>query len=266
VAAFVGGPAGEGRSAVRFVIEVDPASLAAPGDAAGRVALESQIDAVPLAGGKAQRVENRSDVRLTPALRQALADAWVPLARDVELGPGRYEARVVLREVATGHSGTVTHPFDVPAPGSPRLTTPVVTDIFRADGRAVEIARARFDPGRTVECLFEAVGFGPHGGGVPRLEGRWTLRSAAGEPVREGRSRASARVGRDSPSRSRWPASRTAPTRCRWPVRDPATGASAAGEEEVEVATARGRAEAASLGIHGLRGLRRRGDVPWRLW
>jgi VWFA-related protein len=184
VAAFVQGPAGDGRSRVRLVLEVDPAAL--DPDAGGRVTLESQIDAVPVGGGKAQRVENRSDLKLTPELRQSLADAWVPLARDVDLGPGRYEARVVLKDTGTGRSGAVTHPFAVPSPDSLRITTPVATDLFRPDGGPREIARARFDRSRQVECAFEVLGAVRAESARPRLQARWTLRVAGGETLGAG--------------------------------------------------------------------------------
>jgi hypothetical protein len=184
VAAFVRGPASGEGSSVRFVLEVDPAALGgAPGAGGGRVTVESEIDAVPLGGGKAERVENRSDVKLTPELRRSLADAWVPLARDVDLGPGRYEARVVLRDAGTGRSGTVTHLFEVPSPGALRITTPVITDLFRPDGSPREIARVRFDASRPVECAFDVLGTAHAEGGRPRLETRWTLRSAGGAPL-----------------------------------------------------------------------------------
>jgi VWFA-related protein len=184
VAAFVQGPAGDGRSRVRLVLEVDPAAL--DPDAGGRVTLESQIDAVPVGGGKAQRVENRSDVKLTPELRHSLADAWVPLAREVDLGPGRYEARVVLRAAGTGRRGAVTHAFEVPASGALRITTPVITDLFRQDGGPREIARASFDRARQVECAFEVLGAVHAEGARPRLQARWTLRVAGGETLGAG--------------------------------------------------------------------------------
>jgi len=184
VATFVRGPASGEGSSVRFVLEVDPAALGpAPGAGGGRVTVESEIDAVPVGGGKAQRVANRSDVKLTPELRQSLADAWIPLARDVDLGPGHYEARVVLRDAGTGRSGTVTHPFEVPSPGGLRITTPVITDLFRPDGSSREIARVRFDASRPVECAFDVLGTAHAGSGRPRLETRWTLRSARGVPL-----------------------------------------------------------------------------------
>jgi hypothetical protein len=172
---------------VRLVLEVDPATFdSVLGAASDRVTLESQIDVVPLGGGQAQKLEHRSDVKLTPELRRSLADAWVPLARDVEVVPGRYEARVVLRDAGTGRSGTLTHVFEVPAVDSLRITTPVITDLFRPDGSAREIARVRFDPSREVECAFEVLGFATAEDGRPRLAARWSLRSSAGQEVAGG--------------------------------------------------------------------------------
>jgi hypothetical protein len=186
VAAYVRSIIAEGRTAVRLVLEVDPASLDSAPGGAGRVTLESQIDVVPLGGGQAQRVEHRSEVKLTPELRRSLADAWVPLVRDVDLLPGRYEARLVLRDVETGRGGTLTHVFEVPASDTLRITTPVITDLFRPDGSAREIARVRFEPSREVECAFEVLGFATAADGRPRLSARFSLRSPTGEEMAGG--------------------------------------------------------------------------------
>lgn len=236
VAAFVGGPAKEGRSRVRLVLEVDPSSLEpAPGEGSGRVALDSQIDFVPLAGGKARREEHRDEVRLTPQLRKSLGGAWLPLVRDVELGPGRYEARVVLRDPAAGRSGAVKHAFEVPGVGALRLSTPVISDLFHPDGSPREIARARFDPARVVECAFEALGAAPAPGGRPHLLARWSLSSSAGEEVQHGELEG---TGVDR-TRFAFPLLLAALADGSYTlsltVRDSASGAMAEGEERVEI-------------------------------
>ena len=237
VAAFVGRPAKEGRSSVRLVLEVDPASLEpAPGDGGGRVTLESEVDFVPMAGGKVRREEHRDEVRVTPQLRKSLGDAWLPLVRAVDLNPGRYEARVVLRDPATGRSGAVKHPFEVPGVGALRLTTPVISDLFHPDGSPREIARARFDPVRVVECVFEALGAAPVPGGQPHLLARWSLISPAGEEVRhgelEGTGANGARFAFPLPLATLADGSYTLSLT----VRDTTSGAMAEGEERIEVA------------------------------
>lgn len=187
VAVFVGRPAKEGRSKVRLVLEVDPSSLQPDrNDAGGRVSLESQIDFVPMAGGKVQREDDRYKLGVTPRLREALGNAWLPLVRDASLGPGRYEARVLLRDSETGRSGTVRHTFEVPSVGALRISTPVISDLFHPDGSPREIARARFDATRRVECVFEALGAAPVPGDEPHLRARWSLSSVAGEEVQHG--------------------------------------------------------------------------------
>ena len=238
VAAFVGRPAKEGRSSVRLVLEVDPASLEpAPGDGGGRVTLESEVDFVPMAGGKVRREEHRDEVRVTPQLRKSLGDdAWLPLVRAVDLNPGRYEARVVLRDPATGRSGAVKHPFEVPGVGALRLTTPVISDLFHPDGSPREVARARFDPVRVVECVFEALGAAPVPGGQPHLLARWSLISPAGEEVRhgelEGTGANGARFAFPLPLATLADGSYTLSLT----VRDTTSGAVAEGKERVEVA------------------------------
>jgi hypothetical protein len=189
-----------------------------------------------MAGGKARREEHRDEVKVTPQLRKSLGDAWLPLVRDVDLGPGRYEARVVLRDPATGRSGAVKHAFEVPGVGALRLTTPVISDLFHPDGRPREIARARFDPAaRVVECAFEALGATPVPGGQPHLLARWSLSSPAGEVQHgelEGTGADRARFAFPLPLAALADGSYTLSLT----VRDTASGALAEGEERVEVA------------------------------
>jgi hypothetical protein len=78
-----------------------------------------------------------------------------------ELPPGRYQARLVIKDRATGRLGSVRQNFDVPSPLGLRLTTPVLTDVLApgegaADpGRPIPIARRSFSAGSRLACAVE---------------------------------------------------------------------------------------------------------------
>ncbi|MEO8358943.1 MAG: hypothetical protein ABI672_02840, partial [Vicinamibacteria bacterium] len=194
VSTFVRGPSTSGQVTVRLVAECDPATLASPSTAGVlTTTLESTVDVRPVEGGEARKLEYSSQVKLAPDQRRLVAETWVPLVRDLDLAPGAYEARIVVTETPSGRSGTLRHRFEVPPPqpaaGAILLSTPVISDIFRADGSAREVARLRFSRTRPVECAFDVFGATTGDGKPPRLAARWTLRSVAGEDLRTGEER-----------------------------------------------------------------------------
>ena len=65
-------------------------------------------------------------------MRAQLEKSWLPLQRPFDLAPGVYQARLALREKNGAALGSVTHEFEVEAPGRLRVTTPVITDALAA--------------------------------------------------------------------------------------------------------------------------------------
>ena len=59
-------------------------------------------------------------------------ESWHPLSQEFHLKPGRYQARVAVRDVNSGRIGSVTHDFVVPPLTGLRLTTPILTDAIEA--------------------------------------------------------------------------------------------------------------------------------------
>ena len=41
-------------------------------------------------------------------------ESWHPLSQEFHLRPGRYQARVAIRDADSGRIGSVTHDFEVP--------------------------------------------------------------------------------------------------------------------------------------------------------
>ncbi len=89
---------------------------------------------------------------------------WLPIVRDFELGPGKYLAKIVVRDKATGRVGTVAHEIEVPDLASFRVSTPILSDHLQtaqdsAGGDQVAIvARRDFPRSASLFCQFEVYG------------------------------------------------------------------------------------------------------------
>jgi VWFA-related protein len=119
----------------------------------------------------------------------------VPIQREFALPPGRYQARLLVRDRKRGQAGSVVHEFDVPAPGSFRLSTPILTDVVRpGEGgvpRAVPVAHRSFAAGSRVACAFEIFGASPDAAlGGPRVSVAYKLRGPDGSEVAASPARA----------------------------------------------------------------------------
>ena len=99
-----------------------------------------------------------------PAEREELARTWLPIVREFELGPGKYQAKIVVRDKATGRVGTVVHEIEVPDLASFRVSTPILSDVRETapDGapgdRLAILARRDFPQGASLFCQFEVYG------------------------------------------------------------------------------------------------------------
>jgi len=119
----------------------------------------------------AQRVE----MKLLPATREKLARDGYLVTREVELPAGVHQARMVVRDVATGRVGSVSHRVDLPPAGSFRMSTPLVSDALEpvpkgTPPRLVPIARREFRAGGRVFLSVDV--FGAERGdvsGLPRV-------------------------------------------------------------------------------------------------
>jgi hypothetical protein len=126
-------------------------------------------------------VAERLDVSLPADLPGA---PWLAIPRELELQPGTYQARVVVRGT-DGALGAVEHSFVVP-PSGLRISTPILTDTLDPHGRPTPIARSRFAPRGKLHCQFEVYGaVRDPAAGAPRTSARHTLRRSDGSVVSE---------------------------------------------------------------------------------
>lgn len=187
---YVLGPSGKGVS-VLFTAEVDPRGLRFESkdgrfeDTLGTFLLISARDT-----GETFHREKEVALSLPPPVHARMQETWVPLARDLELAPGTYQARFLVRELGTRRVGTVRHEFEVPPLDELRVSTPILTDVLTAAGapgtppRPVPLARRTFAPGRTLYYVFEVFGAkAGSDGSAPRVSAGYRVESVDGKVI-----------------------------------------------------------------------------------
>jgi hypothetical protein len=84
------------------------------------------------------------------------------VSREFALPAGGYQVKVVVRDLGSGRVGSVFHDFEVPAAGSFRLSTPVLSDALETDAggvkRPVLQVRRSFARDAVLYCQFSVYG------------------------------------------------------------------------------------------------------------
>ena len=191
VAALVFGMVSPGRAATVLAADVDLRALEFE-RRGGEI--QDVIEVLMLAthrdSGTTERYERLVEVTF-PAGARFGEDAWHTLAQEFPLAPGRYQARVAVRDRRTGSIGAVTHEFEVPEPGAFRITSPILTDTIEtpASGGApkpVLVARRAFPAGSTLYYQFTVTGAARDAGAGTRVEAGHEIRRAGqGTVVRQ---------------------------------------------------------------------------------
>ena len=133
-----------------------------------------------------------SDERVEVRVPEGETPGWRSVAREFDLPAGVAQARLVVRDPATGAMGAVAQRFQVPAPGTLRLSTPILSDqVIRPTTRddkprAAVAAHRTFAPGGGLYCEFEVFG-APRdpADGAPRVSSGLEVRAADGTAVRQ---------------------------------------------------------------------------------
>ena len=113
--------------------------------------------------GETFRYDQTLELKLPPAEREEMARTWLPIVRDFELSPGKYLAKIVVRDKATGRVGTVAHEIEVPDLASFRVSTPILSDHREtAQGgggdQVAIVARRDFPQSASLFCQLEVYG------------------------------------------------------------------------------------------------------------
>ena len=109
--------------------------------------------------------DQKIEMALLPETRQSLARTGYLFTRELTLPKGGYQVKVVVRDLATGRLGSVTHDFEVPDPASLHITSPILADTLQqkaADDpqppRPVLQVRRTFEPGARLYVQYGVLG------------------------------------------------------------------------------------------------------------
>ncbi|HET6899285.1 MAG TPA: hypothetical protein VFK70_13090, partial [Vicinamibacteria bacterium] len=184
---YVFEPRPRGTARVLVAAEFDASRLTFEGTGKARSArLEVTIAATPRDTGKTLFADERVEVRVP----EGEAPGWRSFAREFDLPAGVAQARLVVRDPATELLGAVSQRFEVPAAGTLRLATPILTDqVVRPAGgegrpRAAVAVHRTFPRAATLYCEFEVFGAARHSDGTPHVSAGLAVRTTAGETVR----------------------------------------------------------------------------------
>ena len=90
--------------------------------------LDLRLLVTDLAAGETKRYERTVEMNLQSRVPKFETSAWYPLTQPFELAPGRYQARLAVRDRNSGRVGSLTHDFDVPVRKGMTLSSLIVTD------------------------------------------------------------------------------------------------------------------------------------------
>jgi VWFA-related protein len=177
-----------GEARVFVAVEADIRGLGfVEKDGQSHGALQYLMVTVGRDSGRVFRSEQTLELTLPAEAREELSRTWLPIVRDLELGSGRYRAKMVVRDKATGRVGTVVHDFEVPDLTPFRVSTPVLSDVREGapDGtpgdRLAILARRDFPQGSSLFCqldVYRAVK--EEKSGMPRVSMSYEVRRSDG--------------------------------------------------------------------------------------
>jgi VWFA-related protein len=112
--------------------------------------------------GEYYRYDQKIEMSLLPETQDRLRRTWYLVSREFTLPPGGYQAKVVVRDLNSGRVGSVIHEFEVPAGGSFRISSPVLSDdLETGEGgvrRPVLQLERSFARDATLWCQFSVYG------------------------------------------------------------------------------------------------------------
>ena len=146
---------------VLVAAEFDASGLTFQGTGRSRAArLEVTAAATLRDTGKTLYSDERVEVRGAAGE----APGWRSVAREFDLPPGVAQARLIVRDPASGAMGAVTQRIEVPRSGAFRISTPILSDQVvppasrEAKPRAAVAAHRTFRRGGGLYCEFEVFG------------------------------------------------------------------------------------------------------------
>ena len=194
---FVGEEALLGKATVSVVTEVDVSQFAyEKKDNRNLDTLEFLLVVAHRETGEFFRYDQQVEMKLQDQTRQRLEKTWFPIARDFELAPGGYQAKLVVRDKNAKRIGTILHEFEVPDLSTFRISTPVIADALqpppaedkekKGPPRAVFMVRREFPGGadRYIFCQYEVYGAQKDkASGMPNVTAGYVVKKTDGTVV-----------------------------------------------------------------------------------
>jgi VWFA-related protein len=185
LSAYVLGPTAEGTAQVLMAADADISKVAFAEDS-GRAVLDTLLVVAAQRPGSAERADRQVELQRRAAPPSG-GPAWYSFLRDFSLGTGRYQAKLLVRDTATGKIGTVALTFEVPPLDTLRVSTPVLTDSLQKDAAGTVspalLARREFRRGGPLYCQFDVFGAAKGPDGLPRVKAGHELRRRGGASV-----------------------------------------------------------------------------------
>jgi len=182
------GPSREpGKATVRILVEADVRGFAfAEANGTARDTLELLLLVAREDTGEFTRFDQQLEMSLKPQTRARYERDGFPIVREAPLAPGRYQARVVVRDRNGGRTGSVLHEFEVPPLDGLRVSSVELTDRTgeAKAGAAPEpepTARRQFTPSGTLHVAFGVYGAAKDAKtGQPSVTAGFSIRRADG--------------------------------------------------------------------------------------
>jgi VWFA-related protein len=144
-----------------------------------------------LGSSATERYERQVEMTF-PATARFSAESWHTLGQEFRLKPGRYQARIAVRDANSGRIGAVTHDFEVAPLTGLRLTTPILTDALEAPSfgtatppKPVLVVRRSFPAGATLYYQYSVLGAAKDAAGAVKVVGSHALRGPGGAIVKQ---------------------------------------------------------------------------------
>ena len=141
--------------------------------------------------GETKRYERAVEMTLQSRVPPTETTAWYPVSQPFDLAPGRYQARIAMRDRNSGRVGAVTHDFTVPTRSGLTVSSLIVTDTIEPQvkailgpPRAVLIVRRLFPRNATLYYQFSVFDAGRTDEGQTRVTAGHVLRRADGTIVK----------------------------------------------------------------------------------
>jgi VWFA-related protein len=181
LSAYALGPTVDGKVQVVVAADTDVSQVAF-GEGTANAVLDTLL-VVAAANGGAERADRQVELQRR-ASPPGGGPVWYSFVRDFTLAAGRHQAKLVVRDVATGNIGTVSHTFEVPKLDELRLSTPLITDTLQKDSTGTMaptmLARREFRGDAQLYCLFEVFGAAKGPDGLPRVRAGHEVRRRGG--------------------------------------------------------------------------------------